>query len=120
MGSNQHQFAIIQFDDVDGNVEVIRTDWAQFNYQNVMTGTLFPDSTDERTLNNILRNNPKPDSTWTDNRNLWPVKKFLRFASEYNLFYKIFILLKNLMYFLFENIRDRSWYLFFQKSLLTL
>ncbi|XP_043479882.1 uncharacterized protein LOC122509716 [Leptopilina heterotoma] len=80
MNPSKNVFAIVQFDGDDDAVEIIRTKWGFFNHENVLTDTYFPQTTNSNYFRDILKNNPTPDNTWTDNGELWTIKKFFRFT----------------------------------------
>lgn len=71
-------FAIIQFD--DGTIEIIRTDWTMHNEKGEILGTLFPPTSDQRVFNNYLKENTIPDESWSDDGDMWAIKKIFCFA----------------------------------------
>lgn len=84
MDEREYNFVIIQFADEMESVEAIRTEWAEINDKGEVTGALFPHTKNEKYHYDILKNNPNSDITWTNNGELWPVKKTFRFVGMYS------------------------------------
>ncbi|XP_051172372.1 uncharacterized protein LOC127288776 [Leptopilina boulardi] len=80
---NSRTFAVIQFDDKEESIEIIRTDWGFFNDENVLTGAYFPVAKSVQELDQILKENSLPSPSWTNDGKPWPVKRFFRFASTF-------------------------------------
>ncbi|XP_043476132.1 uncharacterized protein LOC122508852 isoform X2 [Leptopilina heterotoma] len=72
-----YQFAIVLFN--DNTVEIIRTDWAELDANGDVTRSFFPSTKNKKFLQDILKNNPIPDINWTNEGEMWPVKKTYRY-----------------------------------------
>lgn len=78
----EFNFVIVQFTK-DSSVEVIRLDWVKFDEDGNIIGAYFPSTTNKRYFRDILQNNPIPDYSWTNNGELWKIKRTFHYYGNY-------------------------------------
>lgn len=76
-----YQFAIVLFN--DNSVESIRIDWAELDANGDVIRSFFTFTKNKKFLQDILKNNPIPDESWTNEGEMWPFKKTFRYYGMY-------------------------------------